>query len=361
MSEQEQAVRINYRAWETNPLTAFDIPVGELLEHLVGWAILAPNSHNVQPWRFMVNATSSAIQICADPQFVLPASDKLGRQAYISIGCALENLICAAGSYGLDFNVEYLLGYPVYPEPIVNVRVIVTEKCGKSINREMFELMKSRRMNRSKHDPAREIPQLLLDEARNFAETSGLVLDSLTDTATRFAIAEAQYLADRTVILRNDFRNELARFLLPNNTELPRGMPGHTFGLNDKMALRVHEELKKSGPFDPDLAYGFAVSGRDGLRSSPAIIVISVKEDAPPWWVMAGRALQRIALLAEKNGIGLAVHAALVEVEMFNKMLKLRLRREERPTVLCRIGYTIEERLHSPRTAVHDILEPSQV
>ena len=126
-------------------------------------------------------------------------------------------------------------------------------------------------------------------------------------------------------------------------------MPGSTFGLSDEMAIRLCEELKKDGQFDSNLAVGFAAATRDGFKSAPLIGVISVDRDFWASRLMAGVFLQKIALIAERHGLGMSVNAALIETEVFNNALRARLLREERPTVVFRIGYPLEGRPHSPR------------
>lgn len=346
----------HYAVWDIEPLKVFPSNRENFYFHLVGWAILAPNSHNVQPWRFILCPNQRCIDVCVDPKGILPASDLKARQAHISVGCAAQNLVFAAEYYGLAPKLEFISGEAVYPSPILRVEF---NKSGK-ISKKMLpwlRAIKSRRMNRSKFDPLRPIPQKFINSAEKTCRDLKLAFSGITDTPTRFAIAETQYIADRTVIARTEFRRELAEFLLPNDSGEPRGMPGNTFGLSDKMANYVNKELKKESAFDPDLAAGFASEGRDGIRSSPFLGMISVKKDSPFEWLRAGMAFQKICLLAEQKKISIAVHAAIVEVDLFNKMLRLRLMRRERPTVIFRMGYTTENRPHSPRLEVREVIE----
>jgi len=347
----------NYKVWDIKPLSDSSIEKKNLFLHLIEWAILAASSHNVQPWRFIIRPSQNIIDICVDEAGVLPVSDVKGRQAYISMGCAIENLLFAAEYYGFVNQIEYFDGAPIYPLPIVRVRLEKDDKV-KRKDKKFLEAIKNRRMNRKKFDPECSIPDKVLEQMREIAKNFGLTLDIITDNPTRFAIAEIQYVADKYVVAKTDFRKELSEFLLPNDTDKNRGMPGNTFGLSDEMALRIHKELKKDGIFDPYLATGFAASSRDGIKSSPAILVISVKNDNPEWWVKAGRVFQKIALLAEMYGLSISVQAAIVEVEMFNKMLGLRLKHLKlRPTVIFRMGYAKEESPHSPRVGVEEVAE----
>lgn len=346
----------NFEAWSIDIVDPRIVTKEEILLNLVSWAVLAPSSHNVQPWRFKVYPEGNSIDVCLHKSGVLKHSDPKGRQANISIGCALQNILTAAEYYGLETTTEYYPGN-FYPVPLARLKF--GQRIGEfnKKERKTLDAMKSRKMNRGKFDPLQDVPEYIFDRMRKAAEDRKLALNVVTDTPTKFAIAEIQYSADRSVIAINNFRKELGEFFLPNDTDRGIGMPGNTFGLSDEMAKYAHEEFNKSGPFDPDLAFGIAASGRDGLKSSPLIGFISVSEDSPVWWITAGMTFQKIALEAEMNGLAVAVHAAIVEVEMFNRLLKVRLRQNYRPTVIFRMGYAQEERPHSPRLSVSEVSE----
>ncbi|NNU43124.1 nitroreductase family protein [Ramlibacter montanisoli] len=67
-------------------------------------AILAPSSHNTQPWCFRVDG--DAISLFADRTRALPVNDTDDRELTISCGCALFNLRVAAAASGLDTEVQ---------------------------------------------------------------------------------------------------------------------------------------------------------------------------------------------------------------------------------------------------------------
>lgn len=347
---------VNFGSWDINVLDTKTTTREYILRNLVGWGILAPSSHNVQPWRFRINPIANSIDVCLHKTGILKHSDPTGRQAHISIGCAIENILIAAAYYGLEVRIEYLDGN-FYPLPLATLAF--NQRAGGSNEkyRKVLDAIKNRRMNRGKFDPLQDIPVELISRMKTIVENKDLTFSVITDIPTRFIIAETQYLADRSVIAINDFRHELGEFLLPNNTEKGIGMPGNTFGLSDEMAKYVHEALNKSGPFDPDLAFGIATSGRDGLKSSPLIGIIGVPVDSPLWWIKAGMAFDELLLEGEMNGLSVAVHAAIVEVEMFNRLLKMRLKQNYRPTVIFRMGYAKEERPHSPRISAGELIE----
>ncbi|MEK6883506.1 MAG: nitroreductase, partial [Nanoarchaeota archaeon] len=86
-----------------------DFPVKADLESqikfLLNYAILAPSTHNSQPWLFKIK--KSECQMYYDPRLVLPEADPKTRDLHISIGCAVENLILAAKYFNIFDSVSY--------------------------------------------------------------------------------------------------------------------------------------------------------------------------------------------------------------------------------------------------------------
>ena len=97
-------------AWE---IREQDFPAAASIElqlrFLLRYAILAPSTRNTQPWRFAVEADS--VRLFADTERGQPVSDPNERELYISLGCALENLLVVAEHFGFRHEVTY------FPEP----------------------------------------------------------------------------------------------------------------------------------------------------------------------------------------------------------------------------------------------------
>ena len=99
-----------YSAWNVDE---YDFPrqgtLEEKLKFLLNYAVLAPSLHNSQPWKFTVHAAE--IRVHADLTRQLRVADPDARELYISVGCALENLLTAATYFGLSASVAY------FPDP----------------------------------------------------------------------------------------------------------------------------------------------------------------------------------------------------------------------------------------------------
>ena len=71
---------------------------------IVKYAVKAPSCHNTQPWRFRIRYDK--IFLAPDFTRALPVADKDGHALYISMGCAMENLIMAANEFNYETKIE---------------------------------------------------------------------------------------------------------------------------------------------------------------------------------------------------------------------------------------------------------------
>ena len=351
----------NFRAWEIEPLPEVNnLSKAEMMKHLAGWAILAPNAHNIQPWKFILNPAKNTIAICLDKRGILHASDKDGRQAVIGLGCSIANLLLASKYYGLINDLRLPSENETLKlEPGILAEIVFKEWqpkiCGEFFN--FMKAMKNRRVNRGKYDPQKEIPEEFEKTISETAKIFGTKLYTIRDMLTKIAISEIQFNADQHVMFTKKFREELRDVILPNDTDQYVGIPGGTLGLSDETTIKVIDELKREMAGDPDVLSGNAYVGREGIKSSPLVCVIAGKNDTPHWWLKAGITFGAIAAAAEAAVLNTAVHAAIIEVKILRASLKLRLFASETPLVLFRLGYATENKPRSPRLNVESVVE----
>ena len=117
----------------------------EKLTFLLNYAILAPSSHNSQPWKF--NVTNDEILVFADKSRWLQVADADQRELYISLGCALENLIIAADHFGYNSSVSY------FPERRTSWLKLHCSQLPIPPDSRLFSAILSRQTNRNPYEP----------------------------------------------------------------------------------------------------------------------------------------------------------------------------------------------------------------
>jgi len=72
---------------------------------LLRYAVLAPSSHNTQPWQFRI--TPEGIEVLPDLSRRLPIADPLDRELWLSVGSTIANLRVAAAHFGFATTILY--------------------------------------------------------------------------------------------------------------------------------------------------------------------------------------------------------------------------------------------------------------
>ena len=137
---------------------------------LIHYATLAANGHNTQPWRFAI--LGDAIEIHPDTSRELKVVDPQHRELWISLGCALENLLLAASTTGYAAEVAY-------PDSTDVIRVNLTSD--KPQSNPLFDAIPERQNTRSEYD-GQPIPASDLDRLLSLPVEPGVSLRFVTAT-----------------------------------------------------------------------------------------------------------------------------------------------------------------------------------
>lgn len=170
---------------------------GEGALALVRAAILAASPHNTQPWRF--KATNSWIELYSDTSRNVGALDPYLREEHIGMGCALENLMQAAGANGYAATVAVVPGKlgPIPAEPVTKLVARVELAESKREASELYGAISRRHTNRGAYNIQKALPGEFVDELSKVAgDDVNVKVFLFTGEAERKRIAEISSAAN---------------------------------------------------------------------------------------------------------------------------------------------------------------------
>ena len=307
----------------------------ERLTFLLNYAILAPSSHNSQPWKF--NVSDESIQVFADQSKWLSVADPDKREMYISLGAALENLIISAEHFGYNCTISYFPG-----ETDLVAEVFLKEGTKASPNPALFEAITTRHTNRNPYQ-MRAISGAELDDLYRYSSLPDVAVFLSQDPDTNKAFRDLVVEADGTLYSDINYRSELGRWL-------GQGVMGPR-GAKAKLA-QLAVVFLDVGPAETH-------KDSDLINSTPCIGFISTEENDSLSSLQAGRALERLWLAAASRGLGLHPMSQPLEVRQMKDRLSTLLPASSEMRVVqqtFRLGYAASEEEHSGRRPLEEVL-----
>lgn len=330
----------NYTAWDIKieDFSSLSTDV-ERLRFLVGFAVLAPSSHNSQPWKFSVK--NNSIFVSADMGRSLPESDTNHRQLVISLGCAIENILIAADYFGCKCDVD-LSPATAGKDLLAVLRCTFT---GERTNKDqhLIHAIQRRCSNRSRYE-SKNIDELFLNWLTGLSDEE-LQVYVISDQDTKNKIADVVLDAGVAAMEMSGFRKELSKYVKNNYTRSCTGMPLFGFGVPGPVSLIAPTMMK----FINMNKVNRKADEKILKENTPYMLVISSKLDDRKTWLKVGMLYEKITLEATKRKIATAVYAAPIQIGEFYKDLKKILNIQLRPQFFARIGYSKDDVYHSPR------------
>jgi hypothetical protein len=302
--------------------------IDDQLRFLLRYAVLAPSTHNTQPWRFRVGG--GAVELWADPARALPRIDPHRRQLHMSCGAALFHLRLGLRRFGAVDVVE-VLPEPRHPELLARVRPGTSIRPG-ARELALFAAIPERRTNRAafEHRPvAAELGEQLIREAA----AEGAWLERLhphdkLELAYLIADGDHAQLGDPV------FRRELARWLVPRGSRRCDGIP---------MARKdVPTALPVAGPLlvrTFDRGDGVAAREHELATCSPMLAVLGTDLDEPRDWLAAGEAMEACLLRATHLGLAASFLNQAIEEPALRPRIATASHHRGFPQLVLRFGY----------------------
>lgn len=295
-------------------------------------AMLAPSTHNTQPWLF--RCTGTGIELRADPRRSLPVTDPDHRELVVSCGAALFTLRTAIHALGIH-PATTLLPSRADPDLLAVVRPLAERSPDPRIA-ELARAIPQRRTNRLPFLPA-VVPKTTLGRLRHATELENAWMPS-------FDAGQRRFLGDLAVRARKE---QLAdpRYV----AELHRWT-----GLDADSRDGVPAYVTEGVPPDDWLFDDLGTDDTDP-RPDPFVVVIGSFADGRLDRLQAGQALQRVLLAATAAGLDTSFISPPVEVPSARAELRRLLGCGVWPQILLRVGYG-SPLPWTPRRPLEDVL-----
>ncbi len=316
-----------------------DVALQEPVLSLLRCAVLAPSSHNTQPWRFRVSDT--ALDLLADRTRALPVNDPDDRELVISCGAALMNLRVAAASVGLDARVQ-LFPDPQEPDWLAHLSLAGT-RAEPQPDGELAAFLERRRTWR-KRFTEQAVGDDVVSRLVDAAAMENVWLRPVRAEEQRQQLASLVAEGDDMQWANPSWRRELAMWMHPRRE-------GDGLTVPD-MVGPVAQFIVRTF----DMGGGVGARDRQLAEASPLLAVIATRGDKEQDWLQAGQGLQRVLLTACRWGLQASYLNQPIEVPLLRSRVQ-RLVGEGYPQILMRLGYPAGDVPAAPRRPLENIFE----
>jgi len=311
--------------------------LADRLRFLLRYAVLAPSSHNTQPWKFRISG--DRIDVFVDEERWLRVADDDQRELHISVGCALENLLIAAENFGIVHKSEYL---PDIEEPMhaASVRLEVNDAAVPRRPGSLFSMILVRHTNHGEYD-GRPIPANVLEQLRGCCIEPEITVRLTSDDSIKQRADELVVQADAIEFADPAFREELGYWI-------GQGVFGTSWLMSKIGKLAVTH-----------INMGASTAKKDSavLMSSPVLGLISSNNNSRETQIKVGQVYQRLSLLAASFGIWCQPMSQIVQVEEIKlEVAKVQPNPNLFPQLPFRLGFASPEKHRTPRRQVAEVL-----
>lgn len=301
-----------------------------LLKEIIRYATLAPSGHNTQPWKFSINDNS----ICIYPDYSrrLPIVDPDDHALFISLGCALENLLIAAHYQGFETEVDYFPDNE--KEECIRVRLT---KGRPGADAALYHAIPQRQSTRRKYN-GQKISMDDLQKLERASRQDRVSVMVFTGGKEIQPLIELVKEGNRLQFSNKDFIAELIPWIRFSKTDARK----YSDGLRPAV-LGFPAVPRWLGRFIMRVLItpgGEARKCEKMIRSSSALILFIAQSNDKMSWINVGRSFERVSLTAASLDIKHAhLNMPCEEIMVRQKLQKHLGLTNQHPLLLLRIGY----------------------
>jgi hypothetical protein len=319
----------------------------DILHEAVAAAVMAPSTHNSQPWRFRV--AGKTLDLFADPDRHLRVIDPDRRQQVQSCGAALFNARVVVRAMGHVDEVTVMLVDGKEPDHLATLH-IGDPRQATTADQMMLAAIAKRHTNRRAFLP-RPVAAKYTDAMAADAASLGVQLVRIVPDQ-KVALGHIIDHADRVQLADPAFREELDRWLAGPGSRRRDGIPFSEKEYGSSLPFAKLRALRS-----PHLAAEFGQLEEERTIESPAVIVLGTRGDASSDWLAAGQALEAVLLRATMLGLSASFLNQALELPELRARVAEIVPGVGHPQMALRIGVPVEAVHHpAPRREVDDVI-----
>jgi nitroreductase len=313
-------------------------------------ALRAPSVHNTQPWKWRV--AGDTVQLHADWNRHLVATDPDRRDLVVSCGAALHHLLVVLATQGLEAAVDRM------PDPDDAghlATVTVRPGTGPIADKSLFPAIDRRRTDRRRMSH-RPVPADALAVLAEHAQRAGAVLVAATDHVMRdrltAALIEAAHQQEPSAGYTVELELWTRRYAGARDGVPLQSIAPAPVGATGASPLRrfPHGQLPQPAQ----------LPGHGTADDAAELLVLATGGDDTADRLRAGEAVSAVLLAATRLGLATTPLSQGVEVDAVRQAIQWDvLRRPEQPQLVVRVGWAASgaaELPPTPRRSLHSVL-----
>lgn len=310
------------------------------IEFCLSYGILAPSTHNSQPWRFEVK--KDYCDIYNDSSIQIIEGDPQKNYLYITMGCLIENILIAASYFRIFKDVEYYgkgrngLLARVYFEKN-------SKKDGSRLDKSLLDAI-PRRINARGIFQSKKINKNIMSDLYDLNDYKDIQMSLIDKMKDINKAAELTAEGISHAYNRKTFRYEMSKWINNNLSSKKRGIPGYSL----KMPLFLSIIFPIIIPY-VNLGEILSRLNYKSVSSAPLIVAVSSKSKDFKSMIEVGRISQRIMLYLASKNIRHSIFVASLEAKSLKRKLKELTKTNYDPEFLLCAGYMATSQKHTPR------------
>ena len=301
-----------------------------MVEKIFEYGACAPSSHNAQMWR-IVKENENLYRVEMDSLWRLKAVDPRNREAYISIGCFLQNCIYAAPHYGVTTETS-----------VKDTKAYLTfSKCNAEKGFSEYSLHDiERRRTCRQNFLNKPIPDAIIQKLTCFENVK--YVDKRTDKGRELSRLivnsnRVQFSSERSM-------EELSSFISLNKDDIKRGrgLTLESLGLNsiERFFFRMLY-AKKNFAGNKSFFSSSIRATKKQVENCSGFFIIFAQRDSPEELIKTGMQLEHFWL--KLTAMGISVHPMSQPLEEVPDEVAHMFPNSGIPEMILRVGYCKKE------------------